>query len=85
MKFTIICHLAAFYLCIITDKKVAKWEIIVNFMFSCECFKINMKYNIIAESNLVQLNFENNSYNVSSIVFSMLSLGRILISDVLVA
>ena len=38
----------------------------------------------MAESKLVQLNFENSSYNVSGIVcdaFSMLSLGHILISD----
>ena len=39
----------------------------------------------MAESKLVQLNFENNSYNnyvqYCIYVFSMLSLGRILISD----
>ena len=36
----------------------------------------------MAESKLVKLDFENNSYSVYSIyVFGMLSLGRILISD----
>ena len=39
MKFTIICHLATF-LFIVTDKKAAKWQIIVNFMFSCWSFEI---------------------------------------------
>ena len=42
----------------------------------------------MVESKSVQLNFENNSYSVYSIiniyVFSMLSLGRILISDLVV-
>ena len=40
----------------------------------------------MAESKLVQLNFENNGYScVQYNVFSMLSLGRILISDLVVA
>ena len=43
----------------------------------------------MAESKLFQLIFENNSYNVYSMnninVFGMLSLGRILISDLAVA
>ena len=42
----------------------------------------------MAESKLVQLNFENNSYSVYTInnidVFSILSLGCILISDLVV-
>ena len=43
----------------------------------------------MAESKLFQLNFENNNYNVYSTnninVFGMLSLGHILISDLVVA
>ena len=34
MKVTIIFHLAAFYLYVVTDKKAAKLQIIVTFMFS---------------------------------------------------
>ena len=43
----------------------------------------------MAESKSVQLNFENSSYNVCIIIifyaFSMLSLGHILISDLVIA
>ena len=40
-------------------------------MFSCSSFKIEnlQQYNIIAESKLVQLNFQNSSYNASSIEY----------------
>ena len=40
-------------------------------MFSCSSFKIKnlQQCNIIAESKLVQLNFQNSSYNMSSVEY----------------
>ena len=53
MKFTIICHLAAFF-ChwLFINKKAAKWQIIVNFMFSYWSFEIWNLYQDMAESKL---------------------------------
>ena len=38
----------------------------------------------MAESKFIQLNFENNSYIVCNYLFSVLSLDRILISDLVI-
>ena len=65
MKVTVICYLAAFYLYMVIDKKAAKWQVIMTFMFSCYSFKIWIlqqdMHGCKQITYIVQLNFKSNS------------------------
>ena len=85
MKFTIICHLAAFSLYIVTDQKGGQMTNNCEFHILLLIFEIIMKFvtgygwKEISQSNWTLQVIA--SYNV----FSVLSLGCILISDLVVA
>ena len=86
MKLRIICHLHLFYLYVVTDKKGS--QMTNNSEFHV-LLLTNSDVKSVPEYGWMKgLKFKNSSFNVSSIVFMYsvcLSLGRILISDLVVA